>query len=94
MNGLGFILPFGLLVGLIALIALGLLSRMRFEISGMFTFERLALYLTRFVKSFLIYVTPLMYIRPGSYGVVKLRRALLVLIFLRVALPSRIPVVM
>ena len=46
--------PFGLLVGLIALIALGLLSRMRFEISGMFTFERLALYLARCVKGFSI----------------------------------------
>ena len=52
LNGLGFIHPFGLLVGLIALIAQGLLSRMRFEISGMFTFERLALYLARFEKSF------------------------------------------
>ena len=60
LNGLGFILPFGLLVGLIALIALGLLSRMRFEISGMFTFERLALFLARSVKSFSVCATPLM----------------------------------
>ena len=60
LNGLGFILPFGLLVGLIALIALSLLSRMWFEMSGMFTFERLALYLARFEKSFSNCVTPLM----------------------------------
>ena len=51
--------PFGLLVGLIALIALGLPSRMRFKISGMFTFERLALYLARFESNFFICVTPL-----------------------------------
>ena len=60
LNGLGFVLPFGLLVGLIALIALGLLSRITFEISGMFTFERLALYLAKFVKGFSICATPLM----------------------------------
>ena len=60
LNGLGFIHSFGLLVGLIALIALGLLSRIRFKISGMFPFERLALYLERFESNFFICVTPLM----------------------------------
>ena len=60
LNGLGFIHPFGLLVGLIALIARGLLRHMRFEISGMFTFEKLALFHARFEKSFLICVTLLM----------------------------------
>ena len=60
LKGLGFILTFGLLAGLIAQIALGLLSRMRSKISGMFTFEKLALYLVRFESSFFICVTPLM----------------------------------
>ena len=50
--------PFGLLAGFIALIAPGLLSRMKFEISGIFTFERLVLYLWRFDLTFFVCVTP------------------------------------
>ena len=60
LKGLGFILTFGLLAGLIALIDLDLLSRMRSRKSGMFTFKRLALYLLRFEGSFFNYATPLM----------------------------------
>ena len=58
--GLGLILPFGLLVGFSALIVLGLLSRMRFNISGMFTFGKLALFLSRFESNFFVCATPLM----------------------------------
>ena len=54
MIGLGLILPFGLLVDFSALIALGLLSRMRFNISGMFTFGKLALFLSRFESNFFV----------------------------------------
>ena len=93
-KGLGLILPFGLRVVFNVLIVLGRLSLMRFNIFGMFTFGELVLFLTRFESIFFVCATPLMKIRPGSFGVVKLRRVLLVLIFLRVGLPSRILVVM
>ena len=94
MSGVGHILHFGLLVGFSVLIALVLLRPLRFVIFGMFTFEKLALFLLLFVSSFLVFVTPLMLIRLGFFGVGRLKLVLLVLIFLLVALPFRVPVVM
>ena len=55
---------------------------LRFVIFGMFTFERLALFLLLFVSSSFVFVTPLMLIRLGFFGVGKLKLVLLVLIFL------------
>ena len=80
--GLERILPFGLLVGFNVLIVLGPLLLRRFGIFGMFTFGKLDLFLSRFVSNFAGFATPLMSIRPGSFGVVRLRLVLLVLIFL------------
>ena len=92
--GLERILHFGLLVGFNFLIVLVLLRPKRFVIFGMFTFGKLALFLLLFVSSFSVFATLLMLIRLGFFGVGKLRLVLLVLIFLLVALPSRVPVVM
>ena len=94
LSGLGRILLFGLLAGFSILIALVLLRPLRFVIFGMFTFEKLALFLLLFVSNFLVFVTPLMLIRLGFFGVGRLKLVLLVLIFLLVALPSRVPAVM
>ena len=60
LNGLGRIHHFGLHVGFSILIALVLLGPLRFVIFGMFTFERLALFLLLFVSSFFVFATPLM----------------------------------
>ena len=60
LSGLGRILLFGLLAGFSILIALVLLRPLRFVIFGMFTFEKLALFLLLFVSNFLVFVTPLM----------------------------------
>ena len=57
-KGLGLILPFDLLVGFKVLIALGRLSLMKFNISGMFTFGKLVLFLSRFVSNFRLCNSP------------------------------------
>ena len=54
------ILHFGLHVGFSILIALVLLGPQRFVIFGMFTLEKLALFLLLFVRSFFVFVAPLM----------------------------------
>ena len=92
--GLEHILLFGLLVGFNVLIVLGPLLLKRFGIFGMFTFGKLDLFPLQFVSIFSGFATHLMSIRPGFFGVVRLRLVLLVLIFLQVALPSRVPAVM
>ena len=92
--GLGRILHFGLLVGFSILIVHVLLRPKRFEIFGMFTLGRLVLFLLLFESSFFAFATLLMLIHLGFFGVGKLRLVLLVLIFLLVALPFRVPVVM
>ena len=82
--GLARIPLFGLLVGFSLPIARVLLRPQRFVIFGMFTS----------VRSFFVFVAPLMLIRLGFFGVEKLKLVLLVLIFLLVALPFPTPVVM
>ena len=57
---LGLILPFGLPVGFNALIDLGPLLPRRFKIFRMFTFGKLALFLSQFVSNFFACATPLM----------------------------------
>ena len=63
-------------------------------IFGMFILGKLVLFLLLFVSSFFAFATHLMLIQLGFFGVEKLKLVLLVLIFLLVALPFRVPVVM
>ena len=78
LKGPGFILAFGLLAGLIALIALGLLSCGKFEISGMFTSVRLVLYLWRFELTFFVCVTDSSWLSWSREAEASLARAYLV----------------